>query len=102
MRSRLQSAFGVTRGHSLFTGAVSAGEIQVMTSGAFTGACMDLKPAFELGPLPDAVQKISIFSAGISAHSGNPDAARELIRFLASPESARAVSRSGLEPIAAY
>lgn len=55
-----------------------------------------------VGPLPDAVQKISIFSAGISAHSGNPDTARELIRFLASPESARAVSRSGLEPIAAH
>jgi len=55
-----------------------------------------------VGPLPDAVQKISVFSAGISAHSGNPDAARDLIRFLVSPESARAVSRSGLEPIAAY
>ena len=55
-----------------------------------------------VGPLPDAVQKISLFSAGINAHSGNSDAARELIRFLASPESAGAVSRSGLEPIAAY
>ncbi len=55
-----------------------------------------------VGPLPDAVQKISVFSAGVAAHSANPDAARELIRFLASPESARAVSRSGLEPIAAH
>ena len=258
MRSRLQSTLAVAAGILLFTGAVSAGEIQVMTSGAFTAAYLDLKPAFErsskhnlvtlattmgvgaesipsrlrngetadvvivdddslkaliaeglvaagsrvplarsgigmavkagsvkpdissvaalrrallnaksiaysasvsgaylskevfqrlgiadeiaakshrierervgavvargeaelgfqqisellpvqgielVGPLPDAVQKISLFSAGISAHSGNPDAAREMIRFLASRESAPAVSRSGLEPIAAH
>jgi len=55
-----------------------------------------------VGPLPNAVQKISLFSAGVTAHSGNSDAARELILFLASPEAARAVSRNGLEPIAAH
>ena len=55
-----------------------------------------------VGTLPDAVQKISVFSAGVATHSRNPDAARELIRFLASPESAPAVSKSGLEPTAAH
>ena len=55
-----------------------------------------------VGTLPDAVQKISVFSAGVATHSRNPDAARELIRFLASPESAQAVSKSGLEPTAAH
>src|SRR5436305_15194076 len=47
MRSRLQSTLAVAAGILLFTGAVSAGEIQVMTSGAFTAAYLDLKPAFE-------------------------------------------------------
>ena len=55
-----------------------------------------------VGTLPDAVQKISVFSAGVATHSRNPDAARELIRFLASPESVSAVSKSGLEPTAAH
>jgi molybdate transport system substrate-binding protein len=54
-----------------------------------------------VGPLPPEAQKVSVFSAGVAALTKNSAAARSLIRFLASPESAQAVIRSGLEPITA-
>ena len=51
-----------------------------------------------LGPLPDELQRVTVFSAGIAAGSQQPDAARELIRFLASPAAAPAVAATGLDP----
>ena len=50
-------------------------------------------------PLPAEVQKISMFSAGVATSSRNSDTARAVIKFLASPEAARAITISGLEPI---
>ena len=50
-----------------------------------------------VGPLPDAVQKITIFSAGIVVGSKEPEAAKTLITFLASPAATKAISASGLE-----
>jgi molybdate transport system substrate-binding protein len=52
-----------------------------------------------VGPLPPAVQRITVISAGVAAHSKHPEAARAFIRFLASPNAAGAVAKSGLEPI---
>jgi molybdate transport system substrate-binding protein len=49
--------------------------------------------------LPPEVQKVSIFSAGVALSTRDSDAAHALIRFLASPEAARAITNSGLEPI---
>ena len=51
-----------------------------------------------VGTLPPEVQKVTVFSAGISATSQAPDTARELIRYLASPAVAPAVIKAGLEP----
>lgn len=50
-------------------------------------------------PLPPEVQKVSVFSAGVSVNTRDSDAAHALIRFLASPEAARSITSSGLEPI---
>jgi len=50
-------------------------------------------------PLPPEVQKVSVFSAGVALSTKDSDAAHALIRFLASPEAARAITNSGLEPI---
>ena len=50
-------------------------------------------------PLPPEVQKLSVFSAGVARSTRDADAARALIRFLASAEAARAITDSGLEPI---
>ncbi|HSQ05933.1 MAG TPA: substrate-binding domain-containing protein, partial [Burkholderiales bacterium] len=41
-------------------------------------------------PLPAEVQKVSSFAAGVAASSPDPELARAVIRFLASPEAAKA------------
>ena len=57
-------------------------------------------PGIELvGPLPDEVQKITIFSSGIVTGSKEPSAAKSLITFLASPAATKAITASGLEAI---
>jgi molybdate transport system substrate-binding protein len=53
-----------------------------------------------VGKLPSEVQKITLFSAGVVAGSKVPDAARALIRFLASSDARAVVAKTGLEPIA--
>jgi len=62
----------------------------------------ELKPVAGIdivGPLPDALQKITVFSAGIATVSKEPDAGRALIKFLASPAVRETLVKSGLEPI---
>ena len=55
-----------------------------------------------VGPLPAEVQKVSVFSAGVIASSQHADAARVLIRFLASPAAAATIVATGLEPLPAH
>lgn len=52
-----------------------------------------------VGPLPPDVQRATVLSAGIAKGSTQPEAAKALIRFLASPAAAGAVTKSGLEPM---
>lgn len=52
-----------------------------------------------VGKLPPDLQKVTIFSAGVVAASKEPDAAKALIAFLASPAAQAAILDSGLEPI---
>jgi hypothetical protein len=52
-----------------------------------------------VGPLPAEVQRVSTFSAGIAVGSRSPAAARELIRFLASPALGPVVEKFGLEQV---
>jgi molybdate transport system substrate-binding protein len=54
-----------------------------------------------IGPLPDELQKITVFSAGIASVSKEPDAGKALIKFLASPAAAATMVKSGLDPIPA-
>jgi molybdate transport system substrate-binding protein len=54
-----------------------------------------------IGPLPDELQKITVFSAGIAAVSREPDAGKALIKFLASPEARDTLVKSGLDPVPA-
>jgi molybdate transport system substrate-binding protein len=53
-----------------------------------------------IGPLPDSLQQITIFSAGIPVGAKQPEAGKQLIDFLASPAAAGAIKYSGMEPIA--
>jgi molybdate transport system substrate-binding protein len=48
-------------------------------------------------PLPPEVQKTTVFSAGVASNAPDPALARSVIRFLASAETAGAITRSGLE-----
>jgi molybdate transport system substrate-binding protein len=52
-----------------------------------------------VGTIPDEVQQVTTFSAGIAAGSENPEAARELIACLGSPEAAPVIEKTGLEPV---
>jgi molybdate transport system substrate-binding protein len=51
-----------------------------------------------LGPLPAAIQSVTIFSGGVAAASRCPDEARALLDFLASPALAEVKRRHGMEP----
>lgn len=51
-----------------------------------------------VGPLPDAVQQVSVFAAGIFRAASNPAGAATLIGFLADPRLAPVITASGLQP----
>ena len=54
-----------------------------------------------VGPLPSAVQRETIFSAGIVAWSKTADLARAAIAFFTSSANAELIRKTGLEPILA-
>ena len=49
-------------------------------------------------PLPPEVQIVSVFSAGVAASCPDAAMARGVIEFLAGPQAAGAIVKSGLEP----
>ena len=51
-----------------------------------------------VGDLPGSIQIDTVFSAGVCSASAQPEAARSLIAFLASPETADAKRRQGMAP----
>ena len=51
-----------------------------------------------VGPLPDEVQRVTVFAAGIVTGATNLDGARSLIEYLSSPAVAPVIIESGLEP----
>ena len=58
-----------------------------------------LVPEAELaGRLPAEIQHFTVFPAAISASAREPDAARSLLKFLASPEALKVMREKGLEP----
>jgi molybdate transport system substrate-binding protein len=50
-----------------------------------------------LGSLPPEIQSVTVFSGGVSAGCPLPEAARALLDFLASPETAQTKQRYGME-----
>ena len=52
-----------------------------------------------MGPLPDAVQQVTMFLGGRPTTSQNAGAADALIAYLARPEAAPANIESGLDPV---
>jgi molybdate transport system substrate-binding protein len=50
-----------------------------------------------IGPLPAAVQRITVFATGIHAKAKHPDAAKALVRFLTAPAAHAVIKAAGLE-----
>ncbi len=51
-----------------------------------------------VGPIPGALQKITVFAAGIASNATEADAARDFIRFLTSRDAQPAIFKSGMDP----
>ena len=51
-----------------------------------------------VGPLPDELQDIAVFSAAIMASTHNAEAAQALVNFLRTPEAAAVIKAKGMEP----
>lgn len=60
---------------------------------------MSLEGIDVLGPLPPAIQITTTFSAGVCTASTQPDAARALLTFLASPSTAQTKQRHGMQSV---
>ena len=52
-----------------------------------------------VGPLPEAIQKVSTFSAVLAAQAPHEAAARSFLTFLTSAEARPLLTASGLEPV---
>lgn len=59
---------------------------------------LDLPGIDIVGPLPSAIQALTIFTAGVGASSSRPEQARALVAYLASPETDAAKRRYGMDP----
>ena len=61
---------------------------------------MNLPGIAVLGPLPDSIQTMTVFSGGVCAASAQPAAARALLEQMASPATSAMKQRYGMEPAA--
>ena len=77
---------------------MAAGEADIAIS--FMSEIMPIKGAKLVGPLPAALQKPSSYAAAIGLGSPNPEAARALLKAMATPDAHRVMREAGLEPIA--
>jgi molybdate transport system substrate-binding protein len=86
-----QTATGIFVGSIIASGEVEIGFQQVSELSQFAG--IDY-----VGPLPAEIQQYTTFSSGIVAGAGQADAAKALVKFLASPAAAPIFKKRGMEP----
>jgi molybdate transport system substrate-binding protein len=92
LKSRIvQAPPGVPVGTLVARGEVELGFQQL-------SELMNLPGIDVLGPLPPAIQIITTFSGGTASASTQPDAARALLTFMASPAAAEVKRQNGMEP----
>ena len=53
-----------------------------------------------VGPLPEALQQVSVFAAAVMPTARDPAAARAFVDYLAGPEAEGLVNARGLQPAA--
>ena len=79
-------------------GAVARGEVEIGFQ-----QISELLPVHGIdivGELPPGAQRVTVFAAGIPAKAMQPEAARALILWLASPAAYPAIGKNGLAPLA--
>lgn len=77
---------------------VAAGEVELVISGFAT--LLSAKGVQIVGLLPAELQSWFVNTAGISAAAAQPDGARALIKYLATPETAAVFAAKGMEALA--
>ena len=78
-------------------GPVARGEVELAI---ISTPYIVIEPGAELvGPLPNEVQQYVIYTAGVSAATLQPDAARAFVRHLKSPTTASVLKSQGLDPV---
>jgi molybdate transport system substrate-binding protein len=86
-----QTPSGVFVGALISSGQTEIGFQQISELKHFTG--IDY-----VGPLPDEVQRMTVFSTGLHAGAKQADAARALVTYITAPAAAPVIRKHGLEP----
>jgi molybdate transport system substrate-binding protein len=77
--------------------ALAAGEVELAIAGIPT--LLSTKGLQIVGPLPGELQSWLVNTAGVSAAAKEPDAAKALVKYLATPEAAAVIKAKGMEPL---
>jgi molybdate transport system substrate-binding protein len=81
---------------SLVVGPVARGEAEIAV---ITTPFIAMEPGAELvGPLPDELQQLIVYTSAIGSAAKEPEAARALIKHLTTPEAAKLLKSNGLDP----
>lgn len=72
--------------------AIGVGQLAEISELADKGVAIAL-----VAPLPDAIQNVTAYNAAVPAASGEPEAARELARFLSAPEAKPVFAATGID-----
>lgn len=76
---------------------VAAGDVELAIAGIPT--LLSVKGVELVGLLPGDLQSWFVNAAGVSAAAKQPDAAKALLRYLATPEAAAIIKAKGMEPL---
>jgi molybdate transport system substrate-binding protein len=94
--AQVKSKLRPMEGGPLVVGPVARGEAEIAV---ITTPFIAMEPGADLvGPLPDELQQLIVYTAAIGSAAKEPDAARALIKHLTTPEAAKLLKSNGLDP----